>query len=456
MAEAAVACGAAAGGSVQRRRRNAHAFCHQTVASKFHHLRMNHPLPRTHVPVNFMPSRRSLRIALVTEPYPSGIQGAASSVARIIDGLRQRDHTVQLVRPTWGPLDRPPQRAGLEEVLTPAISLLPGGQLRVGLRSHQALSDLWSKCRPDLVHIATEGPLGWSAMRAAKALKLPVCSDFRSNFHFPQRFHGATWLQKPVMAYLRNFHNRGHCTMVASDTLRRQLSAEGFSRISIVSRGADTHLFSPRKRNPALRAQWGLDDDGVAVLYAGGMAEGGMAEGENHAAAWQAFQHLRSRQPAARLVVLGDWSGRKALQAWWPQAVFAGQRIAHDLAMCYASGDLLLCPAVHGKPGAVIAEAMASGLAIVAFDETTDSPVAYGHNRMPPAPGGVTAFAQRAADLACDARKRAGIGERARRDALELGWDGLVLRMEDLYAATMATANATPLPRVWAQARRVG
>lgn len=50
---------------------------------------------------------------------------------------------------------------------------------------------------------------------------------------------------------------------------------------------------------------------------------------------------------------------------------------------------------------------------------------------------------------------RRRMGEQAREDAMALGWDGLVLRIEDLYAATMATANATPLPRVWAQARRV-
>ena len=282
-------------------------------------------------------------------------------------------------------------------------------------------------------------------MQAALALKLPLCTDFRSNFHPQQRFHGLPWLQKPAMAYLRKFHNRGHCTRVPTDALRRQLSAEGFSRLSIVLRGVDTHLFSPRNRSPALRLQWGLDDGGVAVLYAAAMAEG-----DNHDAAWRAFQHLRSRQSAARLVVLGEWPGRRALQARWPEAVFTGGRNGEDLARYYACGDLLLWPALREKHGAITSEASASGLTVVAFDERrVGAPVTPGHNAMP------ASWSDLAAGLACDGGMRRRMGEQAREDAMELGWDGLVLRIEDLYAATMATANATPLPRVWAQARRV-
>jgi hypothetical protein len=55
--------------------------------------------------------------------------------------------------------------------------------LRMGVPSKRALVKLWSPHRPDVVHIATEGPLGWSALQAALHLKLPVCSDFRTNFH---------------------------------------------------------------------------------------------------------------------------------------------------------------------------------------------------------------------------------------------------------------------------------
>lgn len=413
---------------------------------------MQHPLPKSHIHTNLISSRRSLRIAMVTEPYPPGLQGAASTVARIAEGLRLRDHTVQLVRPKHGPLDNPRRRAGLENVLTPAISFLPYRLLRVGLPSRQALAGLWTERRPDLVHIATEGPLGWSALQAALALKLPVCSDFRTDLHVQRRLLGAGWLQKPIMAYLRNFHNRCHCTMVSTEALRRQLSAEGFSPLSVVTRGVDTQRFSPRKRNPALRAQWGVGDTDVAALYVGGMAQGDDLE-----LLLQAFQQLRCRQPAARLVVLGDDPAHKALRARCRQAIFGGHRTGDELAMWYASSDLLLLPGRTANCGDVVSEAMASGLATVAFNSAdAGQQIAHQYNGLLASTDDVSTFFRLSADLAHDTEMRRRLGAQAREKAHQHGWEGIVLRIEDLYAATMATANATPRRRVWAQARMLG
>ena len=93
----------------------------------------------------------------------------------------------------------------------------------MGLPAGRALARRWKWQRPDLVHIATEGPLGWSAMQAALQLGLPVTSDFRTNFHAYSQHYGIGWLQRPIMAYLRTFHNRAHCTMVPTEALRKTL-----------------------------------------------------------------------------------------------------------------------------------------------------------------------------------------------------------------------------------------
>ena len=173
------------------------------------------------------PLRRSRRIALVTETYPPEVNGVAMSVARIVDGLHRRQHEIQLVRPRQG--GSMPQPAAsdderFEEVLTAGWPIPAYPELRMGAPSKRALVRLWSVQRPDVVHIATEGPLGWSALQAALHLKLPVTSDFRTNFHTYGRHYRIGWLARPISAYLRKFHNRAHATMVPTDALRAQLA----------------------------------------------------------------------------------------------------------------------------------------------------------------------------------------------------------------------------------------
>ena len=412
---------------------------------------MQRPLPDPYLPDIAAPSRRALRIALVTESYPPEINGVAHTVAKVVEGLCTRDHAVQLVRPRQGHLDRPSQREGLEEVLTRSMPIPMYGSLRLGLPFGRTLLRLWTARRPDIVHIATEGPLGWSALRAALALKLPVCSDFRTNFQAYSRFYGAAWLQGPITAYLRSFHNRCHCTMVPTDELRRQLARAGFTSLSVVARGVDTRLFAPHKRSAALRAQWGVGDDEVVALYVGRLA----AE-KNLDVLLQSFLHLRVRQPRARLVVVGDGPARQAIQARCRQAVFTGFRTGEDLARAYASSDLFLFPSLTETYGNVTPEAMASGLPVVAFNEAAAGQlISHRANGLLAPKNDPAAFCRLAGDLAHDPELRRRLGAQARDKALELDWDSILARIEDLYASTIAKANASALPRVWAQARRI-
>lgn len=407
--------------------------------------------PESHVSETRMPSRRPLRIALVTESYPPEINGVANTVARVVAGLRARAHVVQLVRPRQGRHDRAGQREPHEEILTRGMPIPMYGSLRIGLPSGHTLTQLWSSRRPDMVHIATEGPLGWSALQAALKLKLPVCSDFRTNFHAYSAFYGAAWLRRPIMAYLRHFHNRCHYTMVPTDALRRELAAEGFSPLSVVARGVDTGLFAPHKRSAALRAEWGVAEGDVVALYVGRLA----AE-KNLDVLLRAFQHLRARQPTARLVVVGDGPARKSLQAQCRQAVFTGFKRGEELAACYASGDIFLFPSLTETFGNVTLEAMASGLALLAFNDAAAGQIVIHHHNGLLAPrSDAAAFCRFACDLADDGELRLRLGTQARKKALEMGWDSIVLRIEDIYRASMVNAHAKSLPRVWTKARGI-
>ena len=116
---------------------------------------------------NFPARQRSWRVAVVTETYPPEVNGVALTLARLVEGLRSANHDVQLVRPRQCESDQASQQAlqpGFHEVLMRGLPIPRYPELRMGLPSKGALIKLWQLRRPDVVHIATEGPLGWSAL----------------------------------------------------------------------------------------------------------------------------------------------------------------------------------------------------------------------------------------------------------------------------------------------------
>src|SRR5262249_32926839 len=156
--------------------------------------------------------RRTLRVAVVTETYPPEVNGVAMTISRMVAGLQHRQHQIQLVRPRQHHRDSPASEHNFEEVLQRGLAIPRYDSLKMGLPAKQALLRLWSVRRPDVVHIVTEGPLGWSALAAACKLRIACCSDFHTNFHAYSKHYGIGWLKKPIVAYLRKFHNKADCT----------------------------------------------------------------------------------------------------------------------------------------------------------------------------------------------------------------------------------------------------
>ncbi len=384
--------------------------------------------------------KRTWRIAMVTETYPPEVNGVANTVAKVVDGLRARGQTVQLVRPRQGQAEQSGQGNDLNDVLTRGMTIPMYAHLRMGLPSKRALVNLWTVHRPDLVHIATEGPLGWSALQAAIKLKLPVCSDFRTNFQAYSLHYGIGWLQKPIMAYLRKFHNRCHCTMVPTEGLRQQLMAAGFGPLSVVARGVDTRLFSPNKRSQGLRNQWGAGPDGLVVLHVGRLAPE-----KNLNVLMQAFARIRIVEPHARLVVVGDGPARADMEAKCPEAYFAGFQSGEALATHYASSDMFLFPSLTETYGNVTPEAMASGLAVVAFDDAAAGQlITHRQNGLLAPKTDAQAFVSLAGELASDAVLRERLGTPARATTQGHGWDAILRSIEDIYAASILRTN-TPV-----------
>ena len=383
-----------------------------------------------------------LRLALVTETYPPEVNGVAMTVAHLVDGLRARGHQLQLVRPR-----QPGDEGGVaasatdafHEVLLRGMAIPRYPQLKMGLPAGRALARRWKWQRPDLVHIATEGPLGWSALQAARQLGLPVTSDFRTNFHAYSQHYGIGWLQRPIMAYLRSFHNRAHCTMVPTEALRKTLADEGLRNVAVVARGVDTQQFTPERRSAPLRASWGAGPQTRVVACVGRLAPE-----KNLDLLLRTYDAMRARQPDCRLLLVGDGPLRAALQARCPQAVFAGNRSGEDLAAHYASADVFVFASVTETFGNVTAEAMASGLPVLAFDYA-----AAGRLMQHRANGLVVPlhdndrFVAQAEWLVQQTDRGAALGQAARQTALAQPWHGVVAQVEALMRAALSQRPAT-------------
>jgi glycosyltransferase involved in cell wall biosynthesis len=367
-----------------------------------------------------------MRIAMVTETYPPEVNGVARTIGLMAEGLEKRGHAIQLVRPRQNGHDQAMATPTFVEVLRPGIPIPRYPQLKMGVPSGRMLERTWREQRPDLVHIATEGPLGWSALAAARRLGIPVATDFHTNFHTYMRDYGMAWLARPVAAFLRSFHNRAACTMVPTREMAEALAAIRFERLRVVGRGVNPTVFSPERRSPELRATWGAGDDTPVALCVSRFAHE-----KNFALVIQAYQAMRRIRDDAKLVLVGDGPLADELRRKNAGYVIAGRKVNGELSRHYASADIFLFPSMSETWGNVTIEAMASGLGVVAYDYAAAREVMrHGENGLLAPFGDAAAFIAHAEHLARDPQLAPTLGRAARTTAERLTWERIVADFE--------------------------
>ncbi len=229
---------------------------------------------------------------------------------------------------------------------------LPGyREIRLALTYPGAVRRAISAARPDAVHIATEGPLGWITRHVCRREGYPFTTSYHTRF--PEYLAARlpvppTWSYPWSYAALRRFHNSGAGTMVGSPTLEQDLKARGFCHLMRWSLGVDADLFRPRRERP-------LAFPGPVFLFVGRLAVEKNIEG-----------FLKLDLPGSKVVV-GDGPLRASLRVKFPAVHFLGVRTAAALADVYASADVLVFPSLTDTFGMVMIEALACGVPVAAF-----------------------------------------------------------------------------------------
>lgn len=221
-------------------------------------------------------------------------------------------------------------------------------EVRLALLPGRRLERLVRESRPDSLHVATEGPLGW----AARALCRLRGWRFTTSFHtrFPEYLHARTRLPVGLSyAALRRFHNDGAATMVATESLHAELSGRGFTRLRRWSRGVDLALFTPEPRDP-----WaGLVRPVFACI--------GRVAVEKNIEAFLALDLPGSK------VVVGDGPLLASLRRRFPDAHYTGARTGAALSASFAGADVKVFPSRTDTFGLVLLESLACGTPVAAY-----------------------------------------------------------------------------------------
>lgn len=219
-------------------------------------------------------------------------------------------------------------------------------EIRLARAMPRTIATAAAAARPEAVHIATEGPIGYAVRRWCLATGRPFTTSFHTRF--PEYLSARAPIpERLTYALLRRFHNAGRACMVATESLRRELAARGFDHLVPWTRGVDAKLFRPRESV--------LDLPRPVFLFVGRVAV------EKNIGAF-----LDLDLPGSKVVV-GDGPALPALRAAHPEAHFLGMRTGEALAKAYASADVFVFPSRTDTFGIVLLEALAAGVPVAAY-----------------------------------------------------------------------------------------
>ncbi len=283
-----------------------------------------------------------MRILIISDAWHPQVNGVVVTLAMLVQELSALGHDIEVIGPDRFRTVSMPTYSSIRLAVTPARRLVP----------------MIEAFRPEALHIATEGPLGWAARRWAIYHGVRFTTSFHTRF--PEYLHARARVPLGLSyAFMRGFHGRAQGTMVATGSLRRELAGRGFRNLLPWSRGVDLQKFSPHDRE-----DWPWPRP--IFLYVGRLA------------VEKNLERFLSLDLPGTKVVVGDGPQRGGLEAAYPAAHFVGERHGPALTRAYAGADVFVFPSVTDTFGLVLLESLACGTPIAALPVTGPADILAG------------------------------------------------------------------------------
>jgi len=275
-----------------------------------------------------------LRILIVTDAWEPQVNGVVRTLKTTIRQLRDMDQEVDVVEP-----------GSFRTIPCPTYP-----EIRLSLRPRAQIMQRVTAFMPDVVHVATEGPLGQAARKVAHRLDIPLTTAYHTRFpeYVQARFRiPLAW----TYAYLRRFHNAGRAVLVPTQVVQRDLQQRGFRNVRLWSRGVDHRVFYPREGER-------LDGKPPIFLYVGRVAV------EKNIDAF-----LQLDLPGTKWVA-GEGPELERIRRLYPDVRFLGVLTQDELARVYSGADVFVFPSKTDTFGLVLIEALACGCPVAAYPVT--------------------------------------------------------------------------------------
>jgi len=378
------------------------------------------------------PSLAEPRALVFTDTYfeTNGVAGTMRRLAeRSADGL-----PVTVV--TCG---EPAEEPGLRLVPPDWSVQLPAYEsIHLRIPSFSQVLDYVERQEPDVVQVATPGPVGLCGLAAAKALEIPVVGSYHTEFG-PYALHLTRDLlvSEGLDRYVDWFYRQCAIVLGPTRSVADALERKGLSgRTGVWGRGVDGDRFNPANRDAELREKL-LDGAQVLALYVGRVS---------HEKRVDLLSRVADLVGPVKFVVAGDGPQREALEAAAPVNVtFVGELHGQELARLYASADIFCFPSTTDTFGQVLLEAAASGLPVVAAAAGgAVELVRDGETGLLVEPDDPQAFADAVRALALLPQRRAVLGAAARSHALAHTWERSIDELRAAYRLAVGRSRLWP------------